>query len=160
MRKLIDNQLKDQETPLFGVLPIEQVKFDIRCRDEITKTLRGLQAIYMDKECSEEIFIILDRMIPKGTSKKTGRKGMALWTIFVLGMLRLSCNWNYDTLKNCYDNHKLIRQMCGMDLFCDSDKVTPLQTIHDNISLFTEEIANEISTVVVNYGHKLVKKKY
>ena len=159
MRKLIDNQFEDQVTPSFGVLPIEQVKFDIRCRDEITKTLRGLQAIYMDKGCREKIFVILEKMIPEETSKKTGRKGMTLWTIFVLGMLRLSCNWNYDRLKNNYDNHQLIRQMCGIDLFCDSWKVTSLQTIHDNISLFTEEIANEISSIVVEYGHKFLKKK-
>lgn len=159
MRKLIENQFEDQVTPSFGVFPIEQVKFDVRCRDEITKTLRGLQAIYMNKECRQKLFAILETMIPEETSKKTGRKGMALWTIFVLGMLRLSCNWNYDRLKNNYDNHQLIRQMCGIDLFCDSGKVTSLQTIHDNISLFTEEMADEISTVVVDYGHKLLKKK-
>jgi hypothetical protein len=159
MRKLIENQFEDQVTASFVVFPIEKVKFDVRCRDEITKTLRGLQAIYMNKECRQKIFVILETMIPKETSKETGRKGMPFWTIFVLGMLRLSCNWNYDRLKNNYDNHQLIRQMCGIDLFCDSGKVTSLQTIHDNISLFTDEIADEISSVVVEYGHKILKKK-
>ena len=84
---------------------------------------------------------------------------MSLWTIFVLGTLRLSCNWNYDSLKEHYDNHMLIRKMCGINSFLDENKVTPLQTILDNVSLFTLEISNKISKVVIDYGHKVLKQK-
>lgn len=158
MRKLIDNQFEDQETPFFGILPIDQVNFDIRSRDEVTKPLLGLQEIYRNKEIRESVFSVLEEMIPDETSINRGRKGMSLWTIFVLGTLRLSCNWNYDNLKEHYDNHMLIRKMCGINLFLDEAKVTPLQTILDNVSLFTEEISDKISKFVINHGHELLNK--
>lgn len=157
MRKLIDNQFEDKETPFFGILPIEQVKFDVRSRDEVTKTLLGLQGIYKNIKIRESVFSVLKEMIPE-VSINRGRKGMSLWTIFVLGTLRLSCNWNYDNLKEHYDNHMLIRKMCGINLFLDESKVTPLQTIHDNVSLFTKKISNKISKIVINYGHELLNK--
>lgn len=158
MRKLIDNKFKVGETPSFGVSLIETISFDIRSRDEVTKTLLGLQEIYKNKNTRKSIFSILEEMIPKNILKNRGRKGMSLWTIFVLGTLRLSCNWNYDNLKEHYDNHRLIRQMCGIDLFLDETKATPLQTILDNVSLFTEEISNKISIIIINHGHKVLKK--
>ena len=35
----------------------------------------------------------------------------------------------------------------------------PIQTIRDNVSLFTPEILSRINEVVVKAGHNLVKKK-
>ncbi len=92
MRKLIDNQFEDKETPFFGVLPIDQVRFDIRSRDEVTKILLGLQDLYNNEHIRKSIFSVLEEMIPSKTSLNRGRTGMPLWTIFVLGTLRLSCN--------------------------------------------------------------------
>ena len=43
MRELIDNQFGVHETPSFGYELIENIKFDVRSRDEVTKTLIGLQ---------------------------------------------------------------------------------------------------------------------
>lgn len=45
MRELIDNQFEGQETPSFGCELIKNIIFDIRSRDEVTKTLRGLPSI-------------------------------------------------------------------------------------------------------------------
>lgn len=159
MRKLIENQIEGQETPRFGVTLIEDIEFDPRSRDELTKTLRGLQALYMNKEAYSEINKILELMQPKGKSTEIGRRGMSFWTIFVLGTLRLSCNIDYDRLKELYDYHNLVRQMCGLDIVFGVANPIPLQTLHDNVGLFTEETAIEISNVVVNYGHRIVKKK-
>ena len=88
---------------------------------------------------------------------------MNIWVVvFLLGTLHLSCNWDYDKLKSCYDNHQKIREIAGVDLFCDADSVTGRQTIHDNVSLFTPEIANNINKLVVDYGHIFLfaKEKY
>ncbi len=52
----------------------------------------------------------------------------------------------------------LIRKMCGMNLFLDEEKVTPRQTILDNVSLFTEKIPDKISKIVINHGHELLSK--
>ncbi|MCK5538012.1 MAG: ISNCY family transposase [Bacteroidales bacterium] len=158
MRKLIENKFNVGETPSLGIPLIENISFDIRSRDEVTKTLLGLQEIYKNEHIRKPVFSILEEMISESISKNKGRKGMSLWTIFVLGTLRLSCNWNYDNLKEHFDNHMLIRQMCGINLFLDGTKVTSLQTILDNVALFTEEISDKIAKIVVNYGHEILEK--
>ena len=84
---------------------------------------------------------------------------MDIWVIFVLGTLRLSCNWDFDKLKNCFDNHRKIREIAGVDCFCDFDSVIGRQTLHDNISLFTPEIAKEINKLVVDFGHNFLFPK-
>lgn len=152
MRKVIESQMK------FGETNIADIKFDLRSRDEIPKLLMGLQHIYITPELREEVFSILEKIIPEGIDAKNGRRGMELWKILVLGTVRLNCNWNYDKLKEIADNHRTIRQMLGHGLV-DDDKTYALQTLKDNVSLFTPEILDEINQVVVKAGHNLVKKK-
>ncbi len=154
MRKLISHQEELDKTPRLGYTPIKDVKLDSSCRDEITKTLRGIQALYSDRSTREELFSILRGMDSSCSSNKSGRKGMDLWTIFVLATLRLACNWDYDKLRSCFNNHRSIREIAGVDMFCDFDKLTSRQTIHDNVALFTEEIANKVSKLSIDFGHR------
>jgi len=159
MRQLINNQLETGSTIPFGVTPIGEIQFDVKCRDETTKLLRGIQEVYLDAKSRRAIFEILKTMPPENTSLKKGRSGMPLWTIFVLGMLRLCCNWDYDKLKNNFDNHKQIRQMTGLDMIFGQDEITSLQSIHDNVALFTKDIAEQINKVIIDFGHrKLIPK--
>ena len=83
---------------------------------------------------------------------------MEVWKILVMGLRRLNCNWDYDKLKEIVDNHKTIRQMLGHPDFSDEYRY-PLQTIEDNVRLFTPELLNEINQIVVRVGQNLVKKK-
>ena len=152
MRKVIEPQMK------FGESVIGDIEFDLRSRDEIPKLLMGLQHIYITKDLRKEVFNILEGMIPEGIDTNTGRRGMELWKILVLGTVRLNCNWNFDKLKEIADNHKTLRQMLGHG-FVDDDKKYALQTIKDNVSLFTPEVLDKINEVVVKAGHNLVKKK-
>jgi hypothetical protein len=73
-------------------------------------------------------------------------------------MLRLNLNWDYDRLCEMVNNHKTIRKMMGHHLFND-DYQYHLQTIKDNVALLTPEILDKINHIVVQAGHKLVKKK-
>ncbi len=41
----------------------------------------------------------------------------------------------------------------------DQDFNYALQTLKDNVSLFTPEVLDEINQIVVKYGHELVGKK-
>jgi hypothetical protein len=82
---------------------------------------------------------------------------MALWKIFVMGSLRLNLNCDYDRLQELVNNHKTIRQMLGHG-FTDDDLTYHLQTLKDNVQLFTPEILDEINQVVVKAGHQLKKK--
>ena len=152
MRKIIDLQMKIGETA------IASIKFNPKSRDEIPKLLRGLQAIYCSREVRAEVFEALTELIPPHIDIKNGRRGMDLWKIFVLGALRLTCNWDYDKLHEIANNHIKLRQMLGHGTM-DADYQYELQTLKDNISLFTPEVLDKINQIVVKYGHGIAGKK-
>ena len=130
MRKVIENQLK------IGQVDISDISIDMKCRDEIPQILLGLQAIYSERKIRDEVFSILREIVPKQVNPKNGRPGMDLWKIFVLGTIRLNCNWDYDKIHDIANNHKTIREFLGHTLF-DFDQRYALQTIKDNVVLLT-----------------------
>jgi len=150
MRQVIQEQMK------FGEVTISDIEFDIRSRDEIPKLLLSLQEVYCDLTARRQVFEVLVSLVPKGISPHKGRRGMDLWKIFVLGVLRLNCNWDYDKLKEIADNHKTLRLMLGHSEM-DNGFRYALQTLKDNVSLFTAEILEKISEIVVQTwapGHR------
>jgi len=149
MRKLIEKQLK------IGQVDICDISVDPRCRDEIPQVLLGLQAIYGNKRVRDRVFSILSEIVPKNVDPENGRPGMDLWKILVLGTIRLSCNWDYDKVHDIANNHKLIREFMGHTVF-EFDQRYGLQTIKDNLLLFTPEVLDRINRVVVAYGHMIV----
>jgi hypothetical protein len=152
MRKSIEEQIK------FGEVDIASIQFNMKSRDDIVQILLGLQYLYRDQTCREEIFDLLAQLIPAQVSRDHGRPGMHLWNILVLGTLRLNLNCDYDRIHDLANNHIKIRQMLGHGSFGDQPDYG-LQTIKDNVSLFTLDILDQINQVVVKAGHQLVKKK-
>ena len=78
MRQHFDSQ------PAFQLLPIERIVLPVRSRDELPPILAGLQWIWCHPALRNEIFQLLDHAILAG-KKATGRPGMDLWRILVLG---------------------------------------------------------------------------
>ncbi len=141
----------------FGEIDIANINIDPRSRDDIPQLLRGLQYLYSDNTLREEIFQILEKLPPQKVSTELGRPGMMWWKILVMGTLRLNLNCDYDRLQELVNHHNTIRQMLGHG-FTDDDKTYSLQTLKDNVQLFTPEILDEINQVVVRAGHQLKKK--
>jgi hypothetical protein len=111
----------------------------------------------------ERVFAILAEVVPEGFNGKadahTGRPGMEQWTILVLGTLRLSLNIDYDRVHELANEHKTLRLMLGHSGWADDETSRyQLQTIKDNLRLFTPEILARVNQEVVNAGHQLVKK--
>jgi len=152
MRKVIDMQMK------IGEPAIENIEFDSRCRDEIPELLMGLQSIYFNREVRDQVFQVLVDIVPDNVDMNNGRSGMDLWKILVLGTLRLSCNWDYDKLLDIANNHRTLRLMLGHNAM-DYDSRYALQTLKDNISLFTPEVLDRINQIIVKYGHEVIGKK-
>ena len=152
MRKIIDMQMK------IGELAIKDIEFDFRSRDEIPELLMGLQSIYCNRRVRDRVFEILLDIVPEDVDSNNGRSGMDLWKILVLGTLRLSCNWDYDKLMDIANNHRTLRLMLGHNAL-DYDSRYALQTLKDNISLFTPEVLDKINQIVVKYGHEVIGKK-
>jgi len=155
MRKVIDPQLK------FGEQDISAIHLDPKSRDDIPHILRGLQYIYTTAELRERVFAILQEVIPQGVEGQadpdTGRPGMEQWKILVLGTLRQGLNADYDRIHELSNQHSTIRQMLGHGDWAD-ETTYELQTLKDNLRLFTPQILDRINQEVVRAGHALVKK--
>ncbi|CAB1070241.1 hypothetical protein D1AOALGA4SA_857, partial [Olavius algarvensis Delta 1 endosymbiont] len=148
MRKVIDLQME------FWKKDIANIEFDLESRDEIPKLLMGLQYIYSTANIRKMVFDILKQIVPK-KNHKTGRPGMDLWKILVLGTMRLNCNWDFDKVHEMANNHHKLRQMLGHSE-TDFDSNYALQTIRDNIALLTPAILDEINQIVIKVGHSIV----
>lgn len=141
-----------------GEIDIASIQFDPRSRDDIPQLLRGLRYLYGDEAIREEIFRVLEALIPADVDAGTGRPGMFLWKVLVMGTLRLNLNWDYDRLHEMVNHHKTIRQMLGHGIR-DEDEQYKLQTLKDNISLFTPEVLDKLNQLVVKAGHQVLKKE-
>lgn len=151
MRVIHNEQMK------LGAVDVSQVKIDSKSRDDIPQILRGIQYLYTQVEIREKLFYALEKTIPATINKTNGRPGMALWKIFVLGVVRLNLNCDYDRLQELVNQHRTLREMLGHGYF--DEEYYELQTLKDNVRLLTPEVLAEINQIVVGAGHQLLKKK-
>ena len=157
MREIIKPQLQ------LGEVDISAIEIDHRSRDDIPRLLRGLQYIYTTEAVRERVFAILAEVLPERAdgsgpvSAETGRPGMAQWQILVLGVLRLGLNADYDRIAELANQHRTVRQMLGHSDW-SAQSQWGVQTLKDNLRLFTPEVLERINQVVVDAGHALVKK--
>ena len=140
-----------------GSIPIEEIKLNAKSRDDTPALLIGLQAIYMDEAARAELFALLDEHILPDRRRDTGRPGMDLWSILVMGVLKqgLRCDW--DRLQDQADSHAKIRQMLGHGIFDESEY--EIQTIRDNVELMTPELLREVGQLIARTDAKLSGKK-
>ena len=146
-------------------IDIADIKIDSRSRDDIPLILAGLQHIYCRDDLREALFAILKDLRPtqqidgkaEPVSAELGCPGMNQWTILVLGSLRLCLNADYDRLQELANQHRTLRQMLGLADW--DDKQFALQTLKDNLTLFTPEILARVNQAVVEAGYALLGKK-
>jgi hypothetical protein len=149
MRRMLEKQLK------LGQTDMSQLAIDASCRDDMPKILLGLKYIHETPHVRENVYGILRKLISDATDCNNGRPGMDLWKILVLGTLRLNLNADYDRIQDLANNHTQVRSMLGESIWIDINNYR-LQTIKDNVSLFTPEILDRVSRVVVEAGHELL----
>ena len=121
--------------------------------------LAALQYIYLTPEWNQRIFMLLSEKLLKG-KKKTGRRGMSLWELFVLGQVRLCLNLSYDELHHQANYDGLLRGIMGV---LPSDyslgKHYEYQQIYDNVKLLDDALLGQLNAVIVEVGHQVFKKK-
>ena len=148
-----------------GEIDIADIKIDVRSRDDISLILLGLQHIYCTDDLREKVFEIIKEILttqvidgqPKPVSAELGCPGMNQWTILVLGSLRLCLNADYDRIHDLSNQHRTLRLMLGIADW--DEKIFSLQTLKDNLQLFTPEILARINQTVVKAGYALLGKK-
>jgi len=153
MRKRFEQQLK------VGQLLIQDTKISLKCRDSLLELIAALKEIFVNETYNEKIFSIIENLISKG-KKKTGRKGMDLWQIFVLSQIRLCLNVSYDRLHYIANHDKLVRQIMGVEGESLFNQIEfEYQNIYDNVTLLNDETVRELNDVIVEFGHEVFKKK-
>ena len=148
-----------------GQTDIADIVIDVTSRDDIPMILLGLQHIYTNEPLRKVIFKILEEVIPFKEADDTadlvavdankGRPGMDQWCILVLGTLRLGLGADYDRIQELANQHRTLRMMLGHGLFT-TDKDYRLQTLKDNLTLFTPEIMARINVEVIRAGYQLL----
>jgi len=146
--------------PELDVVPIEKIVLPLKSRDELPPILAGLQWIWTQPALKAEIFALLEQQILAG-KKATGRTGMDLWQILVLGVVRLGLDADWDRLEHVANYDTLVRQMLGVAAtpWGAEAKVFAHQTLRDNVALLDEALLREINARVAAAGREVFKKK-
>jgi len=153
MRQRFDLQLK------IGQTPINEIFINPKSNNALDQLVAALKEIYCNDYYNEKIFSIIEKYLPK-VDRNNGRPGMNLWTIFVLGQVRMCLDYSYDMLHHQANNDRLLRQLIGI---VDELGVAPFtfeyQNIYDNVSKLSDAMLKEINDVIVEFGHCEVFKK-
>ncbi|MCP4178631.1 MAG: ISNCY family transposase, partial [bacterium] len=144
-----------------GVESVSEVTIPNITRDELPPVLKALQHIFITPELNKKVFRILSESV-KNVDVNKGRKGMSLWEILVLAVIRNSLNTNYDRLHDFANYHVLVRKIMGVHKEFGYDGKAQqygLQTIKDNVKLLSTELIDDINSIVIETGHSFSKKK-
>jgi transposase, IS5 family len=149
-----------QTQPDLQITPIEKIRLPLQSRDELPPILAGLQWLWMHPALKAEIFALLEAKILAG-KQATGRTGMDLWQILVLGVVRLGLDADWDRMEDMANHHLLVRQMLGVPAtpWGEDAKVFCHQTLRDNVALLDEELLQQINARIAAAGREVFAKK-
>lgn len=142
-----------------GQRSIKDTPVKIKHKDKLEELIAALKAIYCNTEYNQRLFGVLEQYLMEG-KKKTGRKGMDLWCIFVLSQVRLCLNTDYGWIYNLANNHLSIRWLMGIETeYGFKRNEFSYQNIYDNVTLLNDEMVKDINSIVLEFGHGEVFKK-
>ena len=146
--------------PDLQITPIEKIRLPLRSRDELPPILTGLQWVWMHPTLKAEIFALLAARIMAG-KQATGRTGMDLWQILVLGVVRLGLDADWDRLEHMANYDTLVRQMLGVPAAPWDEEVKAFghQTLRDNVALLDDELLQQINARIAAAGREVFAKK-
>jgi hypothetical protein len=149
-----------QSQPDLQITPIEKIRLPLKSRDELPPILAGLQWLWMHPTLKAEIFALLEAKILAG-KQATGRTGMDLWQILVLGVVRLGLDADWDRMEDMANHHLLVRQMLGVPAtpWGEDAKVFGHQTLRDNVALLDAELLQQINARIAAAGREVFAKK-
>jgi hypothetical protein len=107
-----------------------------------------------------EILALLEAHI-LGGKKETGRTGMDLWQILVLGVVRLGLDADWDRMEHLANYDLLLRQMLGLcpDPWGTKAHRFAHQTLRDNVALVDAALLKQINILIAAAGrHVFVSK--
>ena len=149
MRKVIAEQF------WLGSVDIGAIELDAESRDDIPALLIGIQAIYEDEATRTALFRLLEAHILPGRRRDTGRPGMDLWRILVMGLLKQGLRCDFDRLREIVNRHADVQAFLGHDVWLDPCRYK-LQTIRDNVALPAPELLRKAGDLVAAAGQEIL----
>ena len=153
MRKRFELQMGIGQTPISGI------SINPKSKNALDQLIAALKEIYCNVEYNDKVFCIIEKYM-SSVDRKNGRPGMNLWILFVLSQVRMCLGLSYDMLHNLSNNHRLLRQLLGVeDEFGREPYEFEYQNIYDNVSKLSDAMLKELNDVIVEFGHREVFKK-
>ena len=142
------------------VVPIEKIVLPHGSRDELPAILAGLLWIWKHPTLKTSILALLQSALLQG-KKATGRTGLDLWQILVLGVLRLGLDANWDRMEHIANYDLLVRQMLGLAAtpWGQPAKRFARQTLRDNVALLDAPLLQQINALVADAGREVFATK-
>ena len=140
----------------FELTPIEKISLPLYSRDELPGILAGLQWIWIHPVLKAQIFARLEARL-LAHKKPTGRTGMDLWQILVLGVVRLGLDADWDRMEYLANYDPLLRQMllvCPNPWGANAQSFRH-QTLRDNVALLDAALLKEINVLVATAGREV-----
>ena len=140
-----------------GEIRIEDIRINLKSRDDIPALLLGLQHLYADEETRTRLFALLEEHMLPGVDRTVGRPGMEMWRILVMGVVMQGLGCDFDRLHELVNEHRTLRLFLGHGAF--SDEEYEYQTMVDNVCLVRPELLAEVGQLIVESGHAVARKK-
>ena len=122
--------------------------------------LRGLQWIFQTPEINEQIFQLLEQRVTGG-KQATGRPGMDLWHVLVLGVVRLALDGDDDRLAYVVHSDTLLRRIMGLESHFRGEfgQGVHQKTLSEHVCHVDEALLAQINEIVVKAGRVGLNKK-
>ena len=133
-------------------VPIEQLRLNLNCRDEIIPILEGLKHVFCQADLRKQLIQLVASDVNARTRDDVGREGLDYWQIVVLAVVRLGCNIDYDRLQDLCENHLALRCLLCVGEWDGTN--FSARRIRDTLCLLNPATIEKMNQVVVSYGQQ------
>lgn len=140
----------------FLQVPIELVLLDINNHDELNYTLKGIQEIYKNKALCMATLNLIKKDMSSNPDEAKGTKGLSLWEVFVLAVVRRSGKIDYRKLADLASNHLSLIGILGHGSV--EGQLYSHSTLQDNIVLIQAKTLDAINIMIVKHAQTYCEK--
>lgn len=134
--------------------PIEQLRLNLNCRDEIVPILEALRHVYCQTNLRDQLCQLVADDVNGTTRDDTGREGFDYWQILVMAVVRLGCNLNYDKLQDLCENHRALRCLLTVGDW-DESTIFGSRRIRDTLAMLNPETIASINQLIVEHAQDI-----
>ena len=149
MRKTFDPQ------PPLGAIPIENVTFNPKSRDDTEVLCSVLQALWCETGTRDDVLALIQESPGETINGGNGRPGMDVWQILVFAVMKQGLDINCDRLANLASHHRDMRSLAGLSNVVNPAPISAAP-LANNMALLDDDVLEKITHAIVGLGHQAV----